>query len=155
VVRDTSAELWIRSYAPVGGGESQDETLARLRDLEASGRFDDVTVRLWGKRVGVSTNGALTESGSTVRERVAAFEAWAGEADCSLAPFFERVERSSGVTGDRDEAQVLPAVALAEYRGGEVGHVAPCTDGETVVTVEDRLGELEAERDRRREAEVA
>jgi hypothetical protein len=154
VVRDTSAELWIRSFAPVGGGESQAETLARLRALEASGRFDDVTVRLWGKRVGASRTATLAASGTTILDRVAAFEAWAAEADCSLDPFFRRGERVA-VTGDRHEAQELPAVALAEYRGGEVCHVAPCTDDDAVVTVADRLTELEAECDRRREASVA
>jgi len=39
---------------------------------------------------------------------------------------------------------VLPVMGLAEYDGDELAHVAPCTKGETVHTITDRLETLEA-----------
>jgi hypothetical protein len=50
---------------------------------------------------------------------------------------------------------VLPTAALAEYVDEELAFVTPCTDGDTVYTVSDRLDELASSRSTSDEARFA
>lgn len=96
-------------------------------------------MRLWGKRIRPNTPEARTEVGREVLERVEQFRAWARDEDRSLRPFVQ--DRARG-----DEMEVLlPTMALAEYRNGDLAFVSPCADDEEGFTVFDRLEALAAE----------
>jgi len=136
------AELWIRSFAPVGGDERQEAAVERLQELAESGRLSDLTVRMWGKQMRRSSPAAYTEEGKVVFDRVDRFTEWAEETDRSLEPFFEERDHHSEFTGESDTSVVLPAVALAEYRDDDLVHLAPHTDGDRQVTVEERIAAL-------------
>jgi hypothetical protein len=138
------AELWIRSFAPVGTGGQQEAAVDRLRELADAGRLDDLTVRMWNKQLRRSGPASYTEEGAAVFDAVDRFANWAVANDRSLAPFFEEREQTCEFTGETDSVLVLPNVALAEYEGGELVHLTPHSDGDAKVTVEQRLDELTA-----------
>jgi hypothetical protein len=136
------AELWIRSFTPVGTGGQQEAAVDRLRELEAAGRLDDLTVRMWNKQMRRNGPASYTEEGAGVFDAVDRFANWAVDNDRSLAPFFEERDQTCEFTGEHDSVLVLPNVALAEYADGELVHLTPHTDGDAQVTVAQRLDEL-------------
>lgn len=139
---EVEAELWIRSFAPVGGDDRQAAAIERLQELNEDDRLADLTVRMWGKAMRRSSPAAYTEEGAAVFDRVDEFAAWAAETGRSLEPYFEEHEEHCEFTGESDSIVVLPALALAEYRDGDLAHLAPHTDGDARVTVEGRIEDL-------------
>ncbi|WP_246983860.1 HTH domain-containing protein [Halorientalis marina] len=137
-------ELYVRSLAPRAGRRQQNSVIDRLEDLESAGRIDEFTVDVWGRQVGLSSVSARTGAGQFVLDRVASFREWADETGRSVASFFETRRVDSRVTGDKYTALVLPSLTLAEFRDGELAHVAPCSDGDEVTTVADRVEALAA-----------
>lgn len=141
--RPVTVELWVRSLSPRGAGGRRSETLRRLERAEDAG-IEGFRVRVWGDRIGRSTPESRSEHGRRILERVAEFEGWATERGLSLSPAFE--ERSPGSderTGsDPDRVQVLPEMALAEFRAGELRWVTPCSDGRRTYTVDEHVEAL-------------
>jgi len=137
-------ELHVRSLAPRAGKRRQNSVIDRLEDLESEGYVDEWTVDVWGRQVGLSAAAARTDAGQFVLERVAAFRDWADDTGRSVASFFETRHVDSGITGEQYTALVLPSLTLAEYRDGDLAYVAPCSDGDEVTTVTDRLDVLAA-----------
>lgn len=138
-------ELCVRSLCPTGSHRTQNAIIERLEQLEAGGILEAFDVRVWGKQVAPSTAAARTETGRRAIDRYERFREWAEEHDRSLTSFFDVRPVESRMTGDRYTAVTFPVVALAEYRDGELLHVAPCSDGETIYTVDDRLDVLEGD----------
>lgn len=141
---DRTAELWVRSFSPAGLESEHRDVYERLSALEATGAFEDVVVRTWSKEVGLSTTAARSERAGIVLDRVAAFRAWADERGVSIEPFFGTRETTSAVTGERYVARTLPVRALAEYRDGDLCHVAPHAQDGRSLTVGDRLDRIGA-----------
>jgi len=139
---DVEAELWIRSFAPIGGDERHEAAVERLQELNESDRLADLTVRMWGKGMRRSSAAAYTEEGQVVFDRFDEFRSWAAETGRSLAPFFEEREESCEFTDETDSTIVLPSMALAEFGDDELLHLAPHTDGDSQVTVEERIDQL-------------
>lgn len=139
-------DLHVRSLAPRAGHAQQESVIERLDELEAGGYIDEFTVNVWGRQISLSTAAARTDAGQFVLDRVDEFRAWAAETDRSVDSFFETRRVESEITDQEYAALVLPVLTLAEYRDDELAYVAPCTDGETVVTVEDRIDVLETTR---------
>jgi hypothetical protein len=137
-------ELHVRSLAPRAGRRRQNAVIDRLDDLESAGRIDEFAVDVWGRQVGLSSAAARTDAGRFVLDRVAEFREWADETGRSVASFFETRRVDSELSGDQYTALVLPSLTLAEYRGGDLAHVAPCSDGGEVTTVSDRIDVLAA-----------
>lgn len=144
---EIEAELWIRSFAPVGGDERQEAAVERLQDLEEEGRLADLTVRMWGKKMRRSSAAAYTEEGRVVFDRVEEFREWAAGEGRSLEPFFEERTERCEFTDEEDGVVVLPSVALAEYRDDDLVHLAPHVDGDERVTVRERIEALRGEDD--------
>jgi len=134
-------ELFVRSLSP-GARNPGTTHLPRLRRLADEGTLD-LSVSVWGREVGLSTTASRTDTGQYVLDRVAAFREWADASGVCVEPFFETREVESGLTGESYTALVLPATCLAEYREGELCHVAPYTSGSAVHTVADRVRLLE------------
>lgn len=141
-----TVDLHVRSLAPGPGQSQQERVIERLDDLETGGYVDEFTVNVWGRQVSLSSAVARTDAGQFVLDRVEEFREWAAGTDRSIDSFFETRRVESSITDQEYAALVLPALTLAEYRDGDLAYVAPCTDGETVVTVEDRLDTLERNR---------
>lgn len=107
--------------------------------------METVRLRAWPSAMSRAAPVAWTEEGRAVFETYEAVSEWATGADVSLAPFFEEKTAKSAFTGEEDTVVHLPAMALVEYRDGEVVHVAPHTDGQRTLAVDDRIDALAPE----------
>ena len=136
-------ELYVRSLAPRAAHDRQEDVVARLERLATRGRVAEYAVHVWGSRIDLASTAAETDAGRFVRERVEAFTDWTADNGLSTEPFFEEESVDSSLTGEEYTAVTLPTATLAEYVDGELDFVTPCTDGDTVLGVEDRLQELE------------
>lgn len=163
-----TVELWIRSFVPVATPRCE-RALECVRDLEAEGVLDDVEVGVWGREFARTTLSHRVPQLEVIHRRLEAFEAWAETTDRDLEPFFTRRHVESEITGEQHVRWRLPVLALAEFTGGELVHVAPCTVDDRSVDVFDRLealandefdgrdgpdGRLEADHRERRVGEV-
>jgi hypothetical protein len=133
--------LYVRSLAPAGLQSHHETVFERLDGLKAAGVIDDYSVRVWGKSVSPDA-AEWTDSGQAIWEQLARFREWADDNDASLRSFFDEEAVHSELTGQTYTRVLLPTMTLAEYEGDELRFVAPCSDGETVHTVADRLDEL-------------
>lgn len=143
-----SAELYVRSLRPRAAYTSQRAVVERLADLAADGSLAEYAVRVTGKAIPPSPSAACTEFGTYLVNRVAVFEEWADRSDRPLAPI-HRCSVRSGFTGEEYDALVLPEMVLADYRADSLQFVAPSGEGDSHVTVHERLdalgaGEVEA-----------
>ncbi|MFB6074181.1 MAG: HTH domain-containing protein [Haloarculaceae archaeon] len=136
-------ELYVRSLLPDGAHERQEDVVDRLQRLDREGRIENFSVIVWGKQVSRESAAAHTEEGQYILNRVAEFKQWALSNNVSLESFYQTVDVASEVTDESYTAITLPVMGLAEYRDGELTHVAPCTKGETVHSIIDRLERLE------------
>lgn len=136
-------ELFVRSLAPRASHDRQESLVERLEALAAAGEVGDYTVRVWGSRVDLSSAAVETGVGRFVRERVETFRSWRADNGLSTRPFFQEESVESTITDEDYTAVTLPTATLAEYVDGELDFVTPCTDGDTVLTVGDRIEQLE------------
>ncbi|MFB6179471.1 MAG: HTH domain-containing protein [Halorientalis sp.] len=139
-----TVDLHVRSLAPRAGHTQQTTAIERLDDLESAGRLAAFNVHVWGHQVSLSTAAADTAAGQFVLNRVDQFREWADETGRSVDSFFETRRIESEITGEQYAALVLPSLTLAEYHDGDLAYVAPCSDGDSVCTVEDRIDTLAA-----------
>lgn len=139
-----TVELHVRSLAPRAGKGQQESAIDRLNELESEGHIDEFSVNVWGKRVSLSSAASQTDAAQFVLDRVEEFRDWARRTGRSVDSFFETRRVESSITDEKYAALVLPSLTLAEYRGGELAYVAPCSDGGDVHTVDDRLDTLES-----------
>ena len=140
---DKRIELYVRSLLPDGAYGRQEAVIERLDRLDADDEIEGFSVIVWGKQIARDSAGAHTEEGRYILNRVAEFKQWALSNNVSLESFYQTTEIESELTDDYS-AMVLPVMGLAEYHGGELQHVAPCTKGDVVHTIMDRLERLEA-----------
>jgi len=141
---DPYIELYVRSLLPDGAGKRQDAVIDKLAALEREGEIAGFDVIVWGKQIAPESAAANTDEGRYILNRVAEFKQWALSNNVSLESFYERRTADSAVAEDATDAVRLPVIGLAEYDGEELVHVAPCTKGETVHTITDRLDRLDA-----------
>jgi hypothetical protein len=136
-------ELWLRSASSWTVG--RDGTFVDdLEALAAQGVLEDYEVLMWGEHVPVEDGDDLTAREQRVRDRVDAVRAWADERGYDL-PALSRTTKVCGFgEGPSYEATVLPLAALLGFEDGELQWVAPYSDGEEHVAVQDRLDELAA-----------
>ena len=137
-------ELYVRSMLPDGAGSRQEHVIDTLDELERREEIAGYNVVVWGKQIAPESAAASTDEGRYILNRVAEFKQWALSNNVSLESFYQRTTVDSEVTDAAYDAMVLPVMGLAEYDGNELAHVAPCTDGEDVHTITDRLEQLAA-----------
>jgi len=136
-------ELYVRSLLPDGAHDRQEAVVSRLQRLDAEDLIESQSVIVWGKQVSRDSAVADTMEGRYILNRVADFKQWALSNNVSLSSFYRTHPVDSAVTEDPYTAITLPVMGLAEYEDGELVHVAPCTEGEVVHTITDRLERLE------------
>lgn len=141
-----TVELYVRSLAPRAAHDHLEDLVESLESLKTRNRIVDYTVHVWGSRIDRTSAAAGTEAGRFVTERVEAFTDWASEQGLSMGSFFEEESVESSITGEEYTAMTLPTAALAEYVDDELAFVAPCSNGEAVCTVADRLEVLQGDR---------
>lgn len=144
-----TVELYVRSLSASGAQVPQESAIERLSRLEREGCVEEHTVHVWGKRICPDAAAAETDTGEFVLERIETFEEWAEREGMSVGSFFDTHEVDSSITGESYSAITVPTMTLAAFRDDRVEWVAPCTDGETVYTVDDGLDALEAGLDER------
>lgn len=135
------AELWVRSLAPTGCRPQQEACLQHLRQLEADGDIETFTVEVWGTHLALS-DGERTAIGQRIHDRVEEFRAWAMEHGMAPDSLFSTESINPLPPSEEYTRITLPLMTLAEYEGDTLRFVSPCTDGETVHTVTDRLDAL-------------
>lgn len=136
-------ELYVRSLLPDGAHGRQEAVIDRLERLDAEDEIESFSVIVWGKQIARESAGARTEEGEYILNRVAEFKQWALSNNMSLESFYQK-QTVANETSDREiDTITLPVMGLAEYQEGELVHVAPCTEGETVHTITERLEQLE------------
>ncbi|WP_049927413.1 HTH domain-containing protein [Halopiger goleimassiliensis] len=135
-------ELWVRSFSPTTTGPSRRRALERATRLESSERVDAVEIDVWGSEVECGTLSPYVPRLERIESRLETFEKWAARTGRRLEPFFRRRRLESTITGERREVWQLPTVALAEFDGDRLVHVAPCRDGDRTIDVFDRLEAL-------------
>jgi sulfite reductase alpha subunit-like flavoprotein len=136
-------ELYVRSLLPDGAYGRQEAVIERLERLDAEEEIAGFSVIVWGKQIAPESAGARTEEGEYILNRVAEFKQWALSNNVSLESFYQ-TQSVENESSDRSyDAMVLPVMGLAEYEDGELVHVAPCTDGEAVHAIKDRLDRIE------------
>lgn len=119
-------ELWVRA-PPTWTDDSHAGLVARLEALESAEWLDDFEVRTWGASLD-PTSRPRTWRDAVVRDRVAAFRAWARRTGRAL-PAFETVRTcGEGRMGAERTVVRLPSVTLAAYRGDALEWVAPAAD---------------------------
>ncbi|MBX0325712.1 hypothetical protein EGH21_22090 [Halomicroarcula sp. F13] len=136
-------ELYVRSLLPDGAHERQEAVIDHLDRLDREDEIAGYNVVVWGKQIAPESAAANTEEGKYILNRVAEFRQWALSSNVSLESFYQTSEVESEVTDGAYDAMVLPVMGLAEYHDGELAHVAPCTDGDVVHTIMDRVERLE------------
>lgn len=130
-------ELRLRRHTPACTASATDRLIQRVRTLEQTGRVDTVRVETWDcVRPGVQRHaGDLSVIGRFAR--------WADDNDLCLEPGFKRRQVSSLVESGTHLEVVVPLACLAVYEEGDLRTVAPCSNGETVATVDDVVTRLE------------
>jgi hypothetical protein len=140
--RGVHAELYVRSLAPRAGTETQTavlETLQRLSDRDTLAGYE---LYVCGGQLPARPAETETAYGQYLLDRIAVFSEWARRNDCSLGPLFDRKTVDSSITGTTREVITVPLLALAEYEGGDLRFVTPCSLDGDLVTVRDRLEDL-------------
>ncbi len=132
-------ELYVRSMLPDGAHERQEAVIDRLQTLDENDHIDGFNVIVWGKQIAPQSAAARTEEGTYILNRVAEFKQWALTNNVSLESFYQDTTVDSEVAESAYDTMALPVMGLAEYDGNELVHVAPCTKGDVVHTITDRL----------------
>lgn len=138
-------ELWLRSASSWTVGR-EGTFVDDLEALDAQDAIEGYEVAMWNDHVPVESDHDLTEKERAVRERVGEVRVWADEHGYDL-PAFSRTTELGAVPGrDRPtvEATVLPLATLMGFEDGDLEWVAPYSDGDEHVSVQDRLDELAA-----------
>lgn len=135
---DPRLELYVRSLAPTDAREPQERVVERLETLDERGAIAGFDVALCGDCVCPSSVTADTDAGKRLLDRYDAFETWAAERDRDLVGF-EHKDTQSLLTDTTVTGIVFPRMTLAEYRGGQLTHVAPSSNGVERTSVLDRL----------------
>ena len=139
-----TVELYVRSLSESTTKAPQEAVLERLSELEREGIVDEYTVHVWGRRISPDTAAANTGIGQFVLSRIESFRDWARRSGLSIGSFFDTHEVHSSITDESYTAITVPSITLAEFHGEEVRRVTPCSDGETIHTVDDHLDILDA-----------
>lgn len=133
--------LWTRSRTDSVVSANRELAFEYARRLERAGVTVDV--QTWGKtieaRVAPDPPGA-----DRVANAIDSFVRWAEVTGRSLDPFFRERRFDASVLSPARQIRRLPTVAIAEYSGGDLVHVAPSRDGPRTVDVLDRLERLAA-----------
>lgn len=137
-----TAELYVRSLRPRGSHSGQDAIVERLEELASIGALDEYRVHVWGDGLALESSASRTTPGRQIRECVEDFQQWATVAGMSLESFFPTETVHSKIIDREYTAIQFPMVTLAEYEDGVLQFVSPCSDGDTVITVFDRLDAL-------------
>jgi hypothetical protein len=140
-----TVELYVRSMSPDGAQNRQEQVIERLQRLDREDEIADFSVVVWGKQISRESAAASTDEGTYILNRVAEFKQWALSNNVSLDAFYQRRRVENELTGEAYTTLTLPVMGLAEYEDGELVHVAPCTEGDVVTRIVDRLDSLETD----------
>ena len=138
----TTVELWVRSFAPTVTSEKHERALECVNRLEDRSGVESVSVRVWGRAFERTERARRIPHLEEIATTIERFETWADRTGRSLEPFFRTRHVESKITGDAADVCRLPTLALAEYRGETLSHLAPSMEDERTVTVLDRLEAL-------------
>jgi hypothetical protein len=139
------AVIYLRTTAPTTGHSTQRDCLERLSKLEASGRLDSATVRVWGDSI--CTSAPELAGLDDILETITDLYAFSSERKVVLAPFFkvERIEAT--IPNEVFERIVPPHRTLVFTEGDDIVGVFPCRLGGQTYTPFDAIGHLEATAD--------
>ncbi len=133
-------ELWVRSASSWTVG--RDGTFVDdLAALPARGVVEDYEVVVTDGQVPLDPDLDVSPREATVRARVREIKEWADGHGYDL-PAFRRTRAVPRPDGSDVEVQVLPLAVLAGFEGERLTWMAPYSDGDRHVSVQDKLDEL-------------
>jgi len=133
--------VWVRKRT-ASGTAGTDQLLESLRELEASGAIDNLSVNVWSDQIQCNADKSLPGSEREVRNRIEEFQDWASEQGHDLEPAFRWCEKSTLVDEETHEVVVPPLVCLEIRVGDELLAVFPCTSDDGTQTVSNCLEKL-------------
>ena len=137
-----TVELWIRSFTPTAVGPHYERALDRLEDLAARPGIRTATVGVWGKEVERTDERASVPQLRTIQRRLESVDAWSRQVGRDIEPFFRYTRVESSITDDSYDVWRPPSLAVLEFRGDELVHVAPSRDGDRTIDAITRLEDL-------------
>ena len=137
-----TVELWIRSFTPTAVGPHYERALERLEDLAARPGIRTATVGVWGKEVERTDERASVPQLRSIQRRLECVDAWSRQVGRDIEPFFRYTRVESSITDDRYDVWRPPSLAVLEFRGDELVHVAPSRDGDRIIDAITRLEDL-------------
>lgn len=138
----TVVELYVRSLYTPSAAQRQESVIESLRRLEEAGDIAAFSVVVWGQHVAPDTDATRTARGQSILDSLNDFEAWAADEGVTLSSFYRTRTVERPLTDTSETVLSLPVMGLAEYEGGELVGVSPCTDDGAVRRVEDHLTDL-------------
>lgn len=130
--------VYVRTPVAAETERRQDTVLARIGSLRENGAVDDLTVTYWNRAANVTADDPTLPS-------VVAMEQWAAANGVTLAPAFDRHDRSCWFTGVDDSVVTLPVICLAVFENDDLVGVYPHLGPSGPQSVGDCLDRLEAE----------
>lgn len=137
--------LYVRSLVPRGGRRRQIDVQRRLETLERNGAIDGYEVVVCGRQLPASPSAARTDVGASLASDVEVFREWARRNDCSLGQTLSERTVDHQVTDESYRAVEWPQLVLGEYHNGDLETVTPVDTGSEILTVKERLDEIEAD----------
>ncbi len=131
---DLAVTIWVRKRAATGAAETP-QLLETLRDLQASGKIDNLSVNVWTDEIQCDPDKTLPGSKQEIRNRIDEFQEWAEEKGHDLEPAFRWCEKSTLVDDETHEVIVPPFVCLEIRSDEELLAVFPCTSDDGTQTV--------------------
>jgi hypothetical protein len=130
-----TVDLYIRADAP--SPKRRDTIIERLEQLEQHNQISEFTIHPWPSAMSLDLVKHI--DGEGILDVVHSFETWAAQHGLRLRPPFDVRTSHSTITDETDKLLVLPVMCVAAYTDGVLVGVWPCSDGESVCTVEDAL----------------
>jgi len=130
--------LYVRADAPIA--ERRSAVIERLRQFERQGRIAGFEIQPWPRAVSLDLFDTIGQRG--LRNDLQRFESWASEHGLRIRPHFQVRTASPLNTTETDTMLVLPTICVAVHDDEELLGVTPCSDGDSVCSVDDLLDAL-------------
>lgn len=128
-----TVDFYVRADAPIR--EQRDAVIEQLTDLEGKGHITGFSVHPWPRAVSLDLVAEIDDDG--ILGEFESFETWADRNGIGIRPPFDVRTSHSVITDETHELLVLPVMCLAVYSDDDLVGMYPCSDDESVLTIDD------------------
>lgn len=130
-----AVDLYVRAEGPIT--ERRDTVIERLEQVDRRNQISEFRIHPWPRAMSLSLVKKMDDD--EIAGLFQSADEWADQHGLHIQPPFDVRTSRSAITGETDELLVLPVICLAAYTDGDLVAVFPCSDGESVYTVDDAL----------------